>query len=167
MLEEIMSKFDDINYGYLYKGIDIYPHKKWNKKFNEIYKLQINNELEKTKYGVCWDQVELERYYFEKANLNFNSYFIVNDDNKKYETHTFIIVNLNNKYYWFEHSFEKYRGIHEFNSLEDALKHIKDVFIKWINDDTNILIYEYEKPNKHLTCNEFYDYCQNGKEVKI
>ena len=37
MLEEIMNKLENINYGYLYEGMDIYPHKEWNKKFNEIY----------------------------------------------------------------------------------------------------------------------------------
>ena len=112
LLEDIMYKMKDIKYGYLYNGENIYPYDKWDNNFYKKYLLQINNELEKTKYGVCWDFVELERYYLKQTNLNFKSYFIFSNDGMEFPNHTFIIVNLNDKFIWIEKSWEKYQGLY-------------------------------------------------------
>ena len=161
-----MYKMKDIKYGYLYNGENIYPYDNWDNNFYKKYLLQINNELEKTKYGVCWDFVELERYYLKQTNLNFKSYFIFSNDGMEFPNHTFIIVNLNDKFIWIEKSWEKYQGLHEYNSLNKALEDIKNKFIKYTGKNEKISIYEYEEPKK-LNANEFYEHCENGHKIMI
>ena len=52
------------------------------------------------------------------------------DSNKELgPSHAFLIFKDNKKYYWFENAWYKYKGIHEYESLEDALNDIKYKFV--------------------------------------
>lgn len=172
-LEEIMQKMNEIEYGFCLNGQNIYPEddNKWENEFSKKYYLQSPKQILQTKVGVCWDQVELERYYFEQENLDCKSYFIVEYDGLEYPTHTFMLVSLNNKYYYFEHSWEPYRGIKEFSSIDEALNTIKSQFehmlVKRNISVGEIEIYEYNKPQYNITSNEFFKHCENGKKIII
>ena len=161
----IMEIMNDIKYGWVDKNNDI--HINDFDSFSDNYKLQSPKEVLKNKVGICWDQVELERELLK--NKNINTYFIVYYDNDKCPTHTFLIYNHNNKYYWFEHSWEKYKGIHEYNDEKDALKDIKDKYIKYelnnnYNSD-NLCIYKYDKPKFGISCLEFFKHCESGEKI--
>lgn len=169
MAEDIMIIMDAIKYGYM--DIKYELHNDIDDKFSELYKLQSPQETLENKIGVCWDQVELERYLFTKNNIEFKTYFIVHYDNDKCPTHTFLIYKNNNKYYWFEHSWEKHKGITVYDSELDALKDIKNNFIKdELNNKynyMNLCIYEYSKPNYGINVLEFYKHCENGNHIII
>ena len=85
--------------------------------------------------------------------------------------HTFFVYEENNKYYWFEHAFEKYKGIHEYSDLKSLLLEVKKAFIttelegKYEYDEKFLNIFEYDEPKKHLSCTEFYNHFMNGKNV--
>ena len=162
-IEEIMNLMNEIEYGWVDK--EGKSHIKLED-FADNYILQSPEELIKSKLGVCWDQVELERYYFDKINIKVNSYFIVHYDDNKCPCHTFISFEDNNKFYWFEHAWEKYRGIREFNSLEELLKEVKEKFIdlelKGNYKENNLFIYNYKKPKYHIDVAEFYKHCEQG-----
>lgn len=170
-LEILMKRMEDINYGFVGNGKNIYPddNKNWDKNFSKYYKLQILSDVLKTKYGVCWDQVELERYLLNEMHIKSKSYFIVEYDDKICPTHTFIVVKDDNYYYWFEHSWYPYRGIHKFNNLNELLLDIKEKFVKMLQkqkiDTENIIIYEYTEPKEHLNCIDFYKHCEMGKII--
>ncbi|MBR1718275.1 MAG: hypothetical protein IJ715_03285 [Bacilli bacterium] len=168
ILNNLMNKMNEIHYGFLVDGINIYPDTDddWNNDFSKLYHLLSPDELIKSKYGVCWDQVELERYYLDKQNIKSNTYFIVEYDDKIYPTHTFLTVEDNNKFYWFEHSWYPYRGIHEYDSINELLKDVKLKFSKNKNID-DIVIYKYDKPNYKISSNEFFKHCESGKRVNI
>ena len=169
MIEEIFNKMEKIKYGYVDCSNNV--HKMVDDVFSKLYILQSPLDLEKSKYGVCWDQVELERYYFEKNKILFKTYFIVHYDNDKCPTHTFLVYENNQKYYWFEHSWEKFRGIKCYISLNSLLEDVRQRFIKYeLNNnyvDNNLLIYEYSKPNYNINVMEFYRHCENGKLIKL
>ena len=84
-------------------------------------------------------------------------------------THTFLTYEKNNEYYWFKHSWERFRGIREYNSLKDLLKDIKDKFIKYELCDNyvleNLMLYEYKKPKYHISTQEFYVHCNNSINI--
>jgi hypothetical protein len=166
--QEIMKKMNEIEYGWVDK--EGKPHIKLQG-MAENYLLQTPEELMKSKLGVCWDQVELERYYFKEKGIDIKSYFIVYYDNKRFPCHTFMSFEKNGKYYWFEHAWESHRGIKEFNSEEDLLKEVKTHFIelelKDEYDEDYLVIYNYAKPDKKLGTIEFYNYCEKGIKVKI
>lgn len=164
---EIMDLMNDIEYGWLAKDNKI--HNNVDETFSSNYILQNPKEVIMNKVGVCWDQVELERYYFKSNPWNIKTYFIVHYDNDKCPTHTFLTYEKENRYYWFEHSWEKFRGIHEYDSLKELLLDVRDKFIKYeLNNQyisENLALHEYKKPKYHISVQEFYNHCDNGKYV--
>ena len=166
---EIMDLMNNIEYGWIDKNNN--KHNIVDKTYSDNYILQSPNEVIKNKLGVCWDQVELERYYFKSNNWNVKTYFLVHYDGNKCPTHTFLTFEKNKKYYWLEHSWERFRGIHEYKYLKELLFDIKEKFIKYeLNNQyekDNLLLYEYPKPKYHISVQEFYNHCENnGVETK-
>lgn len=166
---EIMNLMEKIHYGWIDSNKK--SHQIVDNTYSEKYRLQSPTELIKNKLGVCWDQVELERYYFQKTNFLFETYFIVYYDGDKCPTHTFLIFHKNDHYYWFEHSYEKFRGIHEYSSKKELLLDVKNKFVhdgleENYNSD-NLMLFEYQLPKYHLTVAEFYKHCENGKTIDI
>ena len=166
--EEIMTLMNKIEYGWVDKEGN--PHTKLEN-MAENYLLQMPEELIKSKKGVCWDQVELERYYFKEKGIDIKSYFIVYYDNKRFPCHTFMSFKDNNKYYWFEDAWEKHRGIKEFNSEKELLEEVKKHFIELeLNNEYDkdyLVIYNYPKIDKKLNTLEFYRYCEKGIKMNI
>lgn len=161
--EEVMKLMDEIEYGWVDKEGN--RHTKLQG-FADNYMLQSPEELIESKLGVCWDQVELERYYFKQRGIKINSYFIVHYDGGKCPCHTFMSYEDNNKYYWFEHAWEKHRGIKEFNSKEDLLQEVKEKFIALElqngYQEDHLFIFNYKEPKPHLDTLGFYKHCENN-----
>jgi len=149
---EIMDMMDDIEYGFKDKKI-----------------LNPPKDVIKNKLGVCFEQVELERYYFK--GYDTKTYFIAYKDDAKFHTHTFLVFKKDNKYYWFEHAYERFKGVSEYISLSELLIDVKSKFIKdTLNnnyDNDKLLMYEYQKPLFPLTIDEFFDHCFNGKKIEL
>ena len=168
-VNDIMIKMKNIDYGWKDKNGEI--HYDVDETFADSFIFQSPAEVLNNKVGICWEQVELERELFQRLKISFNTYFIVSYDNDKCPTHTFLIFNTNNKHYWFEHSWEKFRGIHEYNKENDALKDIKEKFINHeLNNEynpMNLCIYKYDKPKYDIGCLDFYKHCEKGKKIKI
>ena len=165
---EIMDLMDIIKYGWLDKNNN--QHNKINNYFQNNYKLQSPPEILKSQIGLCWDQVELERYYFKPNNYNEKTYFIIYKNNNDNPTHTFLTYEKNNEYYWFEHAWEQYKGIHEYENQEEMLIDIKNKFSKKHkvkHEKDQIYLFKYNKPPKNLSSKEFINYCINSKLVEI
>ena len=164
---DIMDLMSNIEYGWLDK--DDVKHSFIDESFSDDYILQSPREVIKNKIGVCWDQVELERYFFRGNDWNIKTYFIVHYDGNKCPTHTFLTYEKNDKYYWFEHSWERFRGIHEYNTEKGLLLDIKDKFIRYelnnMYQNENLVLYEYKKPKYHISVQKFYNHCEKGKNI--
>lgn len=106
-INEILLKMKDISYGYFYEGKDISE----SEDLPKYYTLNTPEKTIKDKMGVCWDQVELERKYFDSINVKTKSYFMCNYDGSFFPTHTFLVVFINNKYYYFENAWMPYKGV--------------------------------------------------------
>ena len=164
---EIMNLMKDIEYGWLDKKSRL--RKIVDASYSDNYILQSPKEVIENKIGVCWDQVELERYYFKGSDWNIKTFFLVYYDNENCPTHTFLTFEKNNKYYWFEHAWEIVRGIHEYKTLKDLLLDVKDKFIKEELHNTyekdKLALHEYKKPKYHSKTEEFYKHCECGKQI--
>lgn len=166
--KDIMDTLEQITYGWLDKYNKV--HYEVDNYFSDNYILQSPTQVLKNKVGVCWDQVELERYLFKDTSLEIDTYFIVHYDNDKCPTHTFLVYKKDNKVYHFEHSWNKYKGIHEYNSLNELLKDIREKFITTelnnVYNKNNLVIYKYTKPKYNIGVLDFYKHCENGIQVK-
>ena len=79
------------------------------------YYLQTPEELLKSGYGLCSDQVELERDWFTKHGYKVYTYY------SNSHNHTFLIYYDKGAYYLFDRSFYIFNGIHKAPSLEKCL----------------------------------------------
>lgn len=172
-VSEIMNILNTINYGFINnEGQNILDDDlNLENTFNDVYYLMSPEELIEKKYGVCWDQVELERKLFKEANIPFKTYFIYTDDHNYLPSHTFLVYEENNKYYWFEHSWYDERGIHEYQDLNELFNDISNKHIEAHKEELNgnyeTYIYEYNKPNYNISCDEFYEFIYKQKRVEI
>ena len=173
VIYRIMNIMESIEYGFKDKSgkniINVNPQK-WDNDFADFYYLQSREELLETKCGVCWDQVELERDLFNENDIKCKSYFIFISDRNMLPTHTFLTFKDNNKYYWFEHSWAKYKGIHEYISKEDLLNDVINKFKedhKDVSNNATLYLYQYQQPKKHISCSEFYKYIETQKLIII
>lgn len=163
---EIMNLMQDIKYGWVDK--EKKKHHEFET-FSTDYLLQSPKQLIKSQIGVCWDQVELERYYFKNTNLEIKTFFIINNDEGVCPTHTFLVYEKNNEFYWFEHSWEKYRGIFKYNNLDALLKDVKNKFISDLENKSilNISLYEYPKVPSSLNPLDYMNFVQNSRRVYV
>ena len=157
----------NISYGFKDQDNNIYSNpsiEEW-KKYGDKYIVQTGKEVSETKVGTCWDQVELERIWFKKHNYKFKTVFIWFELNYEhnYPTHTFLLFQKDNKWYWFENAFEAYRGIHEFNSYKEALDFVVDKHSAYSilngytkpENKTSIVAYEYEGLTKSISASNY------------
>lgn len=165
--ENIMGIMNTISYGFLDEENNIIESnsKKWEEHFSDFYYLLSPSELLEKKYGTCWDQVELERFLFEQESIKVKTFFICTYMDDGAPCHTFLTYEKNNHFYWFEHSWGKYRGIHEYVSLTELLLDVKKKFVEYKEFPT--IVYEYTKPPFHLTCDEFYEYASKGSIIHL
>ncbi len=167
--DEIMTLMDKIEYGWLDQNNN--QHNLMDNTYQDNYILETPQEVMKNKIGVCWDQVELERYYLRTHDLNIKTYFLVYYDNEKCPTHTFLTYEKNNQYYWLEHAWMKFKGIHDYPSKKELLTDITKKFItnelKNHYTKENLVLYEYPKPKYHISAQEFFNHCESGKQIEI
>jgi len=163
--EELLKFLNEtIKYGFVFNGkIFAEPISSGDMNF---YKLKLGNALINCGYGLCWDVVELERAFFEKAQIEHSSFFI---ETKAGPTHTFILFKQNNKVKWFEYTWQKYRGIHEEQTEQEALKDIcsKHIQFHFGASKKTIEIYKYSKVTRALNATEFLKHCRSGEKITM
>lgn len=169
-VQKIMDIMEQIEYGFLDDNENnICNDENLKYSFNKVYHLMTSEELLNKKIGVCWDQVELERSLFEENNIENETYFVYIDDKSNLPSHTFLVFYIDNKVYWFEHSWFNEKGIHEYANLNDLLNDVEIKFIKSRENEVSkglgVHIYKYNKPDYNISCDEFYNYIFTQKRV--
>ncbi len=147
----------------------------------QSYSLRSPNELLKSHIGICWDMAELSRCFFENmTSLKYETYYLLYDDNKGCPSHTILVFYDKNKVYWFEPMFNDkncfYSGIHEYDNITKLLEDFKHNFIKSavINElipidynPSNIKIYKYTAPKKHINGYEMRNHINHSEFINI
>ena len=167
-IKKFYESIKDIKYGWHEKN-GILHEKLTEGNFAKDYKMQKTNNIEKSNHAICWEMCELQRKYFRKRQIKHKTIFTVLKKHKRLPCHTFSVIEYNNKYYWFEASWENQKGIHEFNSLKEILEFYRnnfEDFTKGEYDRDNIEFYSYIKPPFRMNCNLFYYWCMSGRKIK-
>lgn len=174
-IQKIMSF---IEYGYPDKNGKNMMHtnpKLFNndEEFDKIWKLLPPQKLMQCKCGICYDQVELERYLFTKYHFDDIETWFLSYSNKNFKmdiskpTHTFLTYKKDNKYYWFENAWGSHKGNHEYKTLDELLNDVHTKFMKE-NGKGKVNLTDYNKPsygidmigfirNTHVALNEDID----------
>ncbi len=165
-IEDFYNKIKNIKYGWLDKENNIHENLK---EYKEKFIMQDIDNIEKTNHAVCWEMCELQRRFFNQKNINNKTIFAYLKNSRNNACHTFSIFELNNKWYWFEASWQNKKGIHEFNSIEEILEYYKDNFIDFAREEYNredMEFYDYSKVNSGINCTEFYTHCLSSSKIK-
>lgn len=139
--------------------------------FSKNYRMQYIDEVKKHKCSICWDLCEVERDFFENTDYPFMTVFAVLKKYKKKPCHTFLVFKNNDKFYWFEASWEKKKGVREYDTLEELFDDIREDFDEFtrgkVFDKKDIEFYKYRKPRERIGCNGFYIHCMYfGKKIR-
>lgn len=141
------------------------------------WRLQSSDELIKTGYGHCWDQVELERDWFQINNYEYKTFFIcfLFDYDNTYPTHSYLIYKdkTKNRYYYFEHADSNNKGIFEFDSYEEAIKYQLEKYLKNVRKNNivnkeelmHLHIYEFDKPKTNINQKEYLNHILSSLDI--
>ena len=172
-IQELLKTLNSYDYGYISKNKE---KVKEMKNFFYDYRSSSISEFEKNKIGVCWDYVHYEANWFKKHKYKYETYYIqVQDKDNNCPSHTYLVFYLPNdlNVYYFESSWEKYKGIERFdniNQLHNAIKirHIEE-------NDKNSKCYpnsyfrnKYDASSKsyeHLSCGDYMERVSNGRII--
>lgn len=166
-IQEFLKKMHCIRYGWIDKEGNEYINKIVKNKFMTDYYLQSPKEVWKNEIGICWDQVEVEREFFEEHNIAHQSIFMFYDDGVKFPIHTFMLFKKDNKYGWIDNTYSDVKdSIRIYPSLKAAINDVTKEFIKENKLSVigeKVYYYVYEKPTYGLNFEGFVTYCRNGK----
>lgn len=142
-INKVMEYMEAINYGWF--DINNQIHINTIENIQSLYRLSTIDEIMEHKVGICFDQVELERYFFDKY-YKTNSYAIITN----HMVHTFLTLEKDNRFIYFEHSSFKNKGIYYFDNIDELLTYVIKSFmnnqhIKNINK-LKLVSYEAIKP---------------------
>lgn len=173
---EELLKFMDKYITYGIYGIDSKSYTNWENDINSEFQIACQTKyalcdkerILKYGLGTCWDQVELERFWFKEHNYNFKTFFIwfYFEEDNNYGTHTYLVYEKNNKYYYFEHADYNNKGIYEFDSYKDAIeyqmsKHINFMKQNGLPIDEEILkhiqVIEFNIGKYEIDMNEYFE----------
>lgn len=140
--------------------------------------LQTPAQVQQSKRGDCFEQVELARYLLAEQGISCQSYFMEMNRNpnidKNFVVHGFLVFEENGRFYWLERAYcgGKFIGVHEYNSLKELLTDFinktidcfQNVYKKPIQ---NIKIRRYDPPTYPISYTDHLYNCLNSPEVNV
>src|SRR5574344_1342153 len=157
----------NIKYGWLDKNK--ITHINSLKGFRENYVINDVDETLEYRLGTCIEQVELEKFWFDKHHIEtkiycHRSYENKDNFNSEVKMHCFLLFKNNNNWYHFEHSNIIQRGIHKCNSLNEGLKAITKGFKE--RGDIRLLSEIDYIPN-HISFKEFNNFVNTFDNIDM
>jgi ribosomal protein S18 acetylase RimI-like enzyme len=160
--KELFDIWKNCRYGIPVKGkIKDVPSAKY---FDKHYKFLSPEQFIEYGGGVCWDYVEFGDWLLSNNNVKFHKYYI-STDTEDNDTHTFILVEYQNKYLYIESSFKLLEGIYEVDNIEDVIDMITSEMFT-INNNylkykrINYYVWEYEGHppygSNYIKCMEYF-----------
>ena len=128
--QELMDYMDiNIKYGWIERNGKI--HISNLKGFRENYRISSIDEIIKTGLGTCIEQAKIIKFFFDKMGIEnkiycHRSYETEENFDKEVRMHCFVLFKYKDNWYHFEHANRPKRGIHKYNSVEDAIKRLTD-----------------------------------------
>ncbi|MGN1201249.1 MAG: hypothetical protein ACI4R8_03220 [Candidatus Caccovivens sp.] len=134
---------------------------------NFQWKLRTIKEMLRDGIGHCYDQVEIEREWFEKNGYEIKTFWISayqKEIQNSGFSHTYLIYKENGSWNIFEHSDFFNKGIHKFSSIKDAVKWQAEHQVKFAKscvkpkNKYSVCIKEYNKPPTKINMKEYLNF---------
>lgn len=151
--EKLLKWMDFIKYGWMDRS-----HKKYYTFDEWWYKLYIASpeDVYRYKIGTCYEQTFFEKYFFDKYKIenkmiHVQQYYVSN--------HSFLIYKVDKGWMYFEHSFQKFKGIYgPFSNIQQIIKLVYNNMEKFEkgNKGYKAVIMDPKKVRPHMTAQQFY-----------
>lgn len=172
-IQELLKTLNSYDYGYISKNKE---KVKVMKNFFYDYRSSSISEFEKNKIGVCWDYVHYEANWFKKHKYKYETYYIqVQDKDNNCPSHTYLVFYLPNdsNVYYFESSWEKYKGIERFDNINQLHNAIRIRHIEENNKNSKCYPNSYfrnkydasSESYEHLSCGDYMERASNGRII--
>lgn len=117
--------------------------------------------------GTCVEQANIIKTFFDRTHLEnklycYRGYETEDNFDQEVRMHCFVLFKDNDKWYHFEHSNRKKRGIHPYNSIEEAIDKVTEGYEE--NGDIRVLT-EIPSIPDGITFKEFNEYVNSFDEV--
>lgn len=172
--KELMSLVDNknMNFGNIICKCNlvdcIYMTKEFVKNIkNNNHQEYICGEYSIDRYDWILENIKHIKSVKTKSQLNIWDYYNEFDVMNLMENIEYGWGEKDNKYYWFEYSWESFKGIHEYNSLKDLIIDVRDYELNNNYNKNNLCIYDYKKPKFHLNVMEFYKHYELGVNILL
>ena len=157
---------ENIQYGWV--GIDGSKHIENLKDFRSLYHTSSLKQVLNTGLGTCIESAIVAKSWFDSKNINYKlfchrSYETEGNCEMEVKMHIFIFYEEKDKWIHFEHSNRPKQGLHEYNSVEDALDDITTRFKE--NGDIRVLTKINDIPSG-LSFKEFNNYVNGFENVR-
>ena len=143
---------------------------------NTQWKLRSVENMLRDGVGHCYDQVEIERYWFTKNGFEIKTFWI-SAYQKEIEnsgfSHTYLLFQDNGVWKLFEHSDFSNRGIYSFKSVNDAVKWQAEHQIKLAESCIRPLkqyttcIKEYSNPPANVNMQGYLQFINNSEDYVL
>ena len=155
--EELMEYLDNnISYGWIdrngKKYINTLSH------VRENYRTSTINEIFETGLVTCAEDAKLIKYCLDRLGYEtklycHRAYETEENFDKTVKMHCFVLFKKDNNWYHFEHSMTPIKGIHKYDTIEEALNWITS---KWNKNERKLA--EIDDIPEHLTFKELNEY---------
>ena len=130
-IDDLMKYMDEnIKYGWL--GIDGKVRIDSLKDFKDYYRTMNIDDVIKCGVGLCPDQVNFIKNFFDSKNIQNKIFVIVGYENvlgiDKERVHFMIFYENDNTWYQFEHASRFFKGIFKYGSLSDTKNKVLDKY---------------------------------------
>ena len=134
---------------------------------NNQWKLRTVSQMLNDKIGHCYDQVEIERFWFQKNGYKVKTFWISAYQEELANSgfsHTYLLYKDNELWKLFEHSDFCNRGIYEFKTVTDAVKWQAEHQIKFAESCVKpvnkyvVCIKEFNQPPTNINMQEYLEF---------
>ena len=159
--DDLLNWMKQIKYGWVDKNLKKYYN--FDKWYDKVM-IQLPQDLFKTKIGTCYEQTLFEYYIFKHyfgqypcKMIHIQQFYVSN--------HSFLIYKKDNKWYYFENSFNRIRGIHgPYQNINQIIKFVKETMVRqskdintFQNKGWKVIEMDPRKFTKRMSGPEFYN----------
>lgn len=133
----------------------------------EKYRTSSVEKILETGLYTCIEDAKLIKFFFDKMNIENKLYChrtYEDEDNfdQTVKMHCFVLFKKDDSWYHFEHSMTPIKGIHKYNSVEEALNNITS---KWDKNERQLV--EFDDIPENLSFKEFNQYINQFDTKKV
>lgn len=133
--------------------------------YGSYYRTMSPEDFALFKIGICWDFAIYQCKWFHDNGYKYESYYVEEPGENHTHALTLVYIDGSDKVYYFEASWYPYGGVHEYDSITEALDSIREFFNENAPKCCRIYKVDFLDGFSNLSVEEFMSKARTGKLV--